>query len=348
MNLAAKKKLYQALWLVLLAGLLWWALRKAPLHEIGAALQQLRVWQVAVILGINTILYLLFTLRWWIIVRAEAKQVPFLPLLGVRVSVFGISYFTLGPQVGGEPLQVFSLQKKYGISYTRATASVLLDKLLEFLVNFWMLALGLTAIFQAGLLALSHMQLTFSFVLLAALVFVPPIHLILLSQRRYPLSGLLGLLPFIPKKARPVRFLRAAERLAGRFCQRHPRALLAALGVSLLAGAGMLVDYALMLTFLGIHLPFWSTVAGWTAGWLAFLIPLPAGLGALESSQVVALGIFGIPAAAALGVVLLMRARDLLFGGLGLVLAGKGLWSFKQGINLPLPYRSAKIKGTSQ
>ncbi len=340
MNPAAKKMVYQALWLVLLAGLLWWALRKAPLLEIGAALRQLRLWQVAALLGLNTILYLLFTLRWWIIVRAEAKQVPFLPLLGVRLSVFGISYFTLGPQVGGEPLQVFSLQKKYAIPYTRATASVLLDKMLEFLVNFWMLALGLTAIFQAGILVVSRMQLTASFVMLAALILLPPMHLILLSHRRYPLAGLLDLFPFIPKKSWPVRFLRAAERLAGRFCQRHPRALLAALGVSLLAGAGMLADYALMITFLGIHLPFWSTVAGWTAGWLAFLMPLPAGLGALESSQVLALGIFGIPAAAALGVVLLMRARDLLFGGLGLVLARQGLSPAKQRTNPPLPYRS--------
>ena len=330
MNPAAKKMAYQAFWLILLAGLLWWAFRKAPLLEIGAVLLHLTFWQLAAILAINTSLYLLFTLRWWIIVRADANRVSYLPLLGVRVSVFGLSYFTLGPQVGGEPLQVFSLQKKYGISYTRATASVLLDKMLEFLVNFWMLALGLTAIFQAGLLTVSRMQLTASFVLLAVLILLPPIHLILLSHRRYPLAGLLCLLPFIPKKARLVRFLRAAEQLAGRFCQRHPRALLAALAVSLLAGAGLLADYALMITFLGIRLPFWSSVAGWTAGWLAFLIPLPAGLGALESSQVAVLGIFGIPAALALGVVLLMRARDLLIGGLGLALAAQGLSPLKQ------------------
>ncbi len=59
-------------------------------------------------------LYVLVTLRWWIIVRADAKHIPYLPLLGVRVSVFGVSYFTLGPQVGGEPLQVLFLQRKYG------------------------------------------------------------------------------------------------------------------------------------------------------------------------------------------------------------------------------------------
>jgi glycosyltransferase 2 family protein len=340
MTPASRKWAYWALWLVLLVGLLWWALHKAPLQEIGVVLQQLHFWQVAVILVVNTGLYGLVTLRWWIIVRAGAKHVPFLPLLGVRVSVFGISYFTLGPQVGGEPLQVISLQKKYGLSYTRATASVLLDKLLEFLVNFWLLALGLAAIFQAGFQGGSRMPLTAGMLLLAPLALVPPIHLILLSRRRYPVTALLGRLSFLPKKTRLVRFLRAAEWLAGRFCQRHPRALLAALGVSLLAGAGMLVDYTLMLAFLGIHLPFWNTVVGWTAGWLAFLMPLPGGLGALESSQVAALGIFGIPAATALGVVLLMRARDLLIGGLGLALAGQGLSPVKQKAGSILPYRT--------
>jgi len=225
---------------------------------------------------------------------------------------------------------VLSLQKKYGITYTRSAASVLLDKLLEFLVDFLMLALGLTAIFQVGILTESRMQFAGSIVLLTALVLIPPIHLILLYRRRYPLTGLLGAIPFISKRAKLFRFLRAAEWMAGRFCQRHPRALLGALGVSLVAGAGMLFDYALMISFLGIHLPFWKMVAGWTAGWLAFLIPLPGGLGALESSQVIALGMFGIPAAVALGVVLLMRGRDLLIGGLGLALAGQGLSPVKQ------------------
>jgi hypothetical protein len=34
---------------------------------------------------------------------------------------------------------------------------------------------------------------------------------------------------------------------------------------------------------------------------------------------------FGVPAAAALGLTLLMRGRDLLIGGTGLLLAGHGL-----------------------
>jgi uncharacterized protein (TIRG00374 family) len=321
---AVRKWFLRILGLAFLGGLLWWALRNAPLTEIWLAIRQLQFWQIAVILAIDFLLYILITLRWWIIVQVEAKRVPYLPLLGVRVAVFGISYFTLGPQVGGEPLQVLSLQRKYGISYTRAVASVLLDKLLEFLVNFLMLGLGLSAVLQAGILTESGIRFTVSMSVLVVLILVPPIHLVLLYNRRYPLTRLLHALPFIPKNIKPVRFLRAAEWMAGTFCQRHPRALLGALGMSLLAGAGMLADYALMISFLGIHLPFWKTVAGWTAGWLAFLVPLPGGLGALEASQVFALGRFNVSAAVALGVALLMRGRDLLIGGIGLLLAGHG------------------------
>ena len=320
----SRKWFIHALIFILLGGLLYWALKNAPLSEIWRTIQQLQLWQIVTLLLLNTLLYILVTLRWWIIVRAEARRVPYLPLLAVRVAVFGVSYFTLGPQVGGEPLQVLSLQRKYGLSYTRATASVLMDKLLEFLVNFLLLALGLTAVFQAGILPENGIQLTGSLAVLVALIMWPPVHILLMYNHIYPLTHILRAISFIPKNSKPVRFLRAAEWMAGTFCQRHPRALLGALAVSLLAGLGMLVDYALMASFLGIHLPFWKIVAGWTAGWLSFLAPLPGGLGALEASQVFALGAFGVSAAAAISVTLLMRARDLLIGGLGLLLAGQG------------------------
>ena len=134
----------------ILIPLLYFALRKAPLADIWAAVNHLRLWQITVLVIINITMYFLVTLRWWVIVRAGNKTIPYFPLILVRIAVFGISYFTLGPQVGGEPLQVFYLQRKYGMSYTRATSTVIMDKLLEFLGNFFLLVIGLTAIIQAG------------------------------------------------------------------------------------------------------------------------------------------------------------------------------------------------------
>lgn len=308
-----------------LAVLLYFALRNVPLHEIWTTVRGLQLWQAGALLGLSLFIYGLLTLRWWIIVRAENRHIPYFPLLLVRIAVFGVSYFTFGPHVGGEPLQVFYLQRKYKLTFTHATASVIMDKLLELLANFFLLAAGLTAILQAGILSKNGSGSWLSLSGLLLLCMWPPIHIVFLYRRKYPVSALLRGIPFIKKDSRPVRFIAASERLAGTFCRRHLPSLLAATAISVFAGMGMVGEFALIVAFLDIHLSSWQTIAAWTAGWLSLLVPLPGGLGALEASEVFALGIFGIPAALAIGVTLVMRGRDLLVGGLGLLIASRTL-----------------------
>jgi uncharacterized protein (TIRG00374 family) len=322
-----KRGSIRLLWLFILIPLLYFALRNAPLAEIWNALHQLKPWQVAVLVIINIIIYLLVTLRWWIVLRAGDRTISFLPLVLVRVAVFGISYFTLGPQVGGEPLQVLYLQRKYGMTYTRATSTVIMDKLLEFLANFFLLVFGLMAVFQAGILSTNGSKpfVSLTLIPLAALFVWPPIHITLMMRGIYPIGAALRLASSRFGNPKWARFLIAAERMAGKFCQRTPRALLTAVAVSLAAGVGMVSEYMFITMFLGIDLYGWQTFAAWTISWLAFLVPLPGGLGALEASQVFTLGAFEVSAALAIGVALLIRARDLLIGGLGLLVAGRAI-----------------------
>lgn len=115
-----KKWLPRALFILLLAALLSWALRNAPLPEILASLRRLTLAQIAWLLALNSGIFLLITARWWLILRAESQRVPFLPLIGYRLAAFGMSYFTPGPQVGGEPLQILYLQKRCGLTFARA------------------------------------------------------------------------------------------------------------------------------------------------------------------------------------------------------------------------------------
>jgi uncharacterized protein (TIRG00374 family) len=241
----------------------------------------------------------------------------------VRLSAFGVSYFTLGPQVGGEPLQVLYLRQKYGLTFTRATASVIMDKLLEFLASFILLAFGLTALLQAGFFSRNGSLPLFSMIGLVVLLALPFVYIFLLIRGKYPLTSFLRALPFVSQSSKAVRFVSACEWMAGTFCRRHVSALLLAIAVSLLAAAAMVSEYFLIIAFLEIHLPFWSMVSAWATGWLSFLVPLPGGVGALEASQVFALGRFGIMPASAVSVVLLMRGRDLVIGGLGLLFAGR-------------------------
>ena len=307
---------------LILSLLLWWALRRVSLIEIWNALRQLTRLQIGILLLLNALVLLAMTARWWVILRADHPAIPFLKLLLYRLAVFGVSYFTPGPQVGGEPLQVIYLQNKHGVTFARATAVVIMDKLLEFLSNFILLGAGLTAVLQLGLLSRNGIQATASLILMILILLWPLFHLILLYQARYPVSALMRIGMSFSKRQRWMRLLIVAERMAGAFTRRHPGALLVAMSFSLLAWAGMAVEYFMMATFLQVHLSAEQTLVALTASLLAFLMPLPGGLGALEASQVYVMKAFEYPAAVGIGISLLMRARDILNGGLGLLVAG--------------------------
>jgi len=305
--------------------LLWWALRTVPFIEIWNALKQLRLWQIGVLFGLNILVLLAMTARWWVILRAENPQIPFLQLVRYRLAVFGLSYFTPGPQVGGEPLQVIYLQRDHGVTFARATAAVIVDKLLEFLANFILLAVGLTAAVRVGLVIRSGTQAIGSLVPMAAILLWPLIHLVLLYRGRYPVSAVVRAAMSITKEQKWMRLIIVSERMAGAFTHRHPKALLVALGFSLLSWAGMAAEYFMMAGFLQAQLNVEQTLAALTAALFAFLMPLPGGLGALEASQVYVMTTFGHTAAIGISISLLMRARDILNGGLGLLLAGRGI-----------------------
>jgi uncharacterized membrane protein YbhN (UPF0104 family) len=87
----------------------------------------------------------------------------------------------------------------------------------------------------------------------------------------------------------------------------------------------MVAERWLMLRFLGVELDPAQTIAVVTASRLAFLLPLPAALGALEASQILALEALGLDAATGAALALIIRLRDTLFGGLGLLLGARWL-----------------------
>jgi hypothetical protein len=307
------------------ACLLWLAFRRTPLSEIIKTLALVQPWQVAVVLAINILFHILMGLRWWFLARDDVKPVRLVDMVLVRLSAFGISYFTPGPQLGGEPLQILFLRRQHGASLARAAATVIMDRLVELLAGFIFMLLGIASLLREGLLHNVASVSPAVLIPLALLMGWPLAHILLLGGGFYPISRLLRLMP-APRALRKFwRLTRAAEHLAGGFCQRRPRAVLAGLAASLLAPILAVMEYALITSFLGMRLTPGQVMAGWTAGWLSFLVPLPGALGALEGSQIIALGSFGITRAAALSAALLLRSRDVLFGGAGFVLAARFL-----------------------
>lgn len=316
-------RLRHLVWLALPV-LFVWALRGAPFDEIVYALKGLGLRQIAALAGLNLLILLLMNSRWWLLLRAQGYSLPYLPLFAYRLAAFTISYFTPGTQFGGEPLQVWLLHNRQQVHAPAAVVTVTLDKLFELLANFTFLAAGLVLILSGGWLnghspAQSLLVIT---ILPGMLLF----YLLALWAGRFPLSWLVVRAPdrwsgwSFFRRAAPL--VVSTERQISSLFRQKPVTVLSVLLLSGIILGLMLFEYRLMLAFLGLDFTLVQTVTALTAARVAFLAPLPAGLGALEASQMLAMQLLGVSPALGISASLLIRARDLTIGFIGLLELG--------------------------
>jgi uncharacterized protein (TIRG00374 family) len=264
--------------------------------------------------------------RWWLILRRQGHPIPYLTLTGYRLAGAGLSYFTPGPQFGGEPLQVLLIERNYQVPRATAVAAVALDKTLELIVNFSFLAVGFVLLWQIRLLGdLNGWQTA---IIPLFLLSIPLTFLLSIWFGQQPLTYLvqwtLRLLSWqthsdkMNINQRLQHGIQASEQQLVLFCRNHPRTLSHAFLISLLAWAALIAEFWLMLSLFGIQLSFVEMLIALTAARIAILLPLPGGLGTLEASQILVLTAFGFSPATALGFSLLIRVRDILLGCLGL------------------------------
>ena len=125
-----------------------------------------------------------------------------------------------------------------------------------------------------------------------------------------------------PRIERLVQTVEEIEIQVSEFCQENTFSLMVAAILSVVIWGLMVFEFSLMVRFLGIRLNLMQVLVVLTAARLAFLLPLPAGLGTLEAGQVMAMGLIGINPVFGISLSLLIRIRDVIIGSIGLWLGG--------------------------
>lgn len=339
-------------WAILALGLLWWTFRQAALVDIVRVFQGVRPGELLLLALVNALILLSFSARWWLFLRAQGYTLPYLTLSIYRLAAFALSYVTPGPQFGGEPLQVYLVCRRHRVPVASSVAAVALDRLLEMWVNFAFLAGGSLVVLGMALWP-SAVAFRAGGVLLL-LVLLPTLVLGALWRGHHPISGAGEmLLAWWQRMGRgraeaPVRLVtllgevRRSEDEAIRLCRGNPRLWLAALAASFLTWGLLLGEFWLMAYVLGMALSPGQLLLALLAARVAILLPMPAALGTLEASQVLAMEHLGLGAAAGISLGVLIRARDLLLAALGLwlvvlllgrPLTGRLLASTRQGMD---------------
>ncbi len=305
--------------LLVIPGLYWLAFRNVATDSLFSAIACWEIPDLAALVVLNVLILQAMCFRWALILKRWGHRIPFFRLVFYRLGANAVSYLTPGPQFGGEPLQVHWLVHSHGVAPDAAGASVVVDRLLELMANLCFLVLaGVVLMFgtsHRSLLQIGTMTLI-GLLCLGLAVFCRAV-----SSGRTPL-------------ARIARF--GAERFgiqgwassAVQLLERGERQALSILHVPArvlgLYGACSGIQWLLMLSELwfiyhvmGVSLIPLQLMGLMGASRLAFLLPLPGGLGALEASQVMVLTTMGLDPVAGLAACLIMRARDLCLIGVG-------------------------------
>jgi uncharacterized protein (TIRG00374 family) len=293
-----------------------WTIRQTPLTETVLTLRQLTWFQVLILVTINSLIMAGFGLRWFLFLRELGVNIPYMDIIRYRLAAFGISYLTPGPHLGGEPLQIYYLQKDHAVPLRENLAALSMDKLIEVFTNFSVLLFGLIFSISSGL-----MDTLFPPFAMAVSLFVlalPGLYFFLLWRQKRALSWLIQKIRFSRFRAIKRNILATEKMMAGVF-RRSPLTLILSGTVSVIIWLALIGEYYLALRFLGLPATFTELMVIITAARLALLTPMPSAIGALEFSQVFALELLGYPAALGLSISLLIRSRDLLFSFAGLL-----------------------------
>ncbi len=324
------KRLLPRRWLDLIAlalglFLFWLFARQIAWAESLALLGRIGPQPFLIYIAVNIGIAFLFANRWWLLLRGMGVHVAYGRVAIYRLIGATVSLLTPGPQFGGEPAQVWLLVRRAGVPSAPAIAAVALDRLLELTVNLAFVTGGILYTLWSGLLG---PVLDMRGILLALIPLgLPPLLLFAFwAQGRFLATAILALLKPLPKRWRdpPLAFvepLRRGEAYIHGILRSNPRLILIGGLVSVGNWVVLLADFWLATRLIGLELDFAQFIGFVVAARLAILLPIPAGLGALEASQILAAQRLGLNPAFGLGLVLFFRVRDVVLALIGLWLA---------------------------
>ncbi len=293
--------------------------------EVWTNIQRAGYWFFAVV-GIWFFLYFFNTAAWWVIIRSQGGAgVGFFWLYKITVSGFALNYATPGGLMGGEPYRIMSLAPKIGTE--RATSSVLLYVMTHIFSHFWfwLLSCALYLFIQPlnvpiGIL----LTLVTAFCLTAIWFFLKG------YKNGIAVSGmrLLTHFPLLKRKAR--RFFDShAEQLANIDSQiaalhnQNPRTFVTAVGLELACRIiSSLEIYFCLLVLPDVSLGFLDCILilAFTSLFANMLFFIPLQLGGREGGFMMSTSELGMTASAGIFVALIIRLRELIWTGIGLLL----------------------------
>jgi len=298
-------------------GLFVFLIVKTGPKEILKALGRLTLAEVAVLMGLRFVYWLIRAVNWRALLVSSGERVPFREILGARIAGYAVSYLTPAGNIGGETIRIFCLDR---VERNKVLATVVVDKTIEFLAG--LASVALAVVFLITEFALPRRQKIELFAAMATLVLV--LIFLILKQKQGLFTWALDTLkkikiriPFF--ESRREKILETDAHIA-EFYGRN-KALFLGLFGSYFAQAWLwAAEIYLTFLFLGGQKPtFFKCFLIVTLGSFYSFLPVPGSVGVYELTYVSLFALLRIEMSAGMAVILIRRFIGLIWAGLGLV-----------------------------
>lgn len=313
-----KSFVFLTLLLLFAIGFIYQMIAQTGVDKIVDALSHISPWATALFILVSIANFIIFTLRWKVILKTNVSKTPsLLHLTLYRLVSYTLSYLIPSAQVGGEPARILLL-KKEGVPVKVATSSVILDKVFELSVSSGFSALAVILV----LLNTKEMNMTTMAAIIIVLIFLGFFFYMSVFGQGFFTFFFKALhlerIHFLKKTGEHIMHI---ETHIKEFFRTHTTSLLYTILLSLLCFLMMMLEYHVVLISMGIQANYTQLLLVTALPLIGYLFPSPGALGALEVSQIAAFNLAGIDPTLALPTLIILRLRDILFLIIGVVVS---------------------------
>ena len=295
-------------------GLFWLVFRKVGWGEVEKSFFFFEGWQGLIVLALTFLITAVNTIKWRTILKGLGGPLSFKKALSSYLSAFSIRYFM--PIMVGAPelFQAQNINQKTGIPFKKSLASVIIDRILEATIFIIFIIFSLLLFFLKIGITLNPFFLFFFFLLL----------LLVFSLAFFYLKSFKGesflkpLLKVFNSRINEKPYEVEQEILF--FLKLKNKTFWRVVFLNLFRVAVVWLRAFLLVGFLGKGFLFFPSLIIFSFYFCVSIFPIPAGLGSQDAAHAFIFSLLGIGAGTGTAFVMIIRASELVFAIIGLLL----------------------------